>query len=303
MPKDVPTTPEVQDPFAPPKPSRDLVNHDAPCLGCGYNLKGLTWSGRCPECAAPIWISLQEKLLCYADPQWLRRVRRGSKLAVAGLLIPFVAFLPMIVWPCTNDPAIHTFVSYTMAIIVAVGALCWATGLWEVTAPNPADTATEKPWSPRRVARAALLAGLAASAVAIALTRSRAGALLWGAACFSLPGLPAPVIFWAMGRHVELLARGIANKFVEGRARGYRHGFIISWLAALMLAPTAALLPPLALLEILAVPALLTFLVYCLLLPTYLLRDITRDLQLSEQLRAARLPAVLRQPDLPAPGF
>lgn len=272
--------------------SRDLVDREAPCFGCGYNLRGLAWSGRCPECAAPVWVSLQEKRLCYADPYWLRRVRRGSKLAVAGLLISLTALLlMMIALPYKDDSAIHTFVSVAMAIIVSIGALCWGAGLWELTAPNPADTAIEQPWSPRRIARGALLAGLAASALAIALWHSAVGALFWGTMCFSLPGLPLPVVFWAMVRHVELLARGVANKFVEGRARNYRRGFIISWLAAGPVVPFIAPLPPIACVELLAAPAFLMFLVYCLLLPTYLLRDITRDLQVSQQLRAARLPA------------
>ena len=33
---------------APPVETIDL---DTPCPGCGYNLRGLTWGGRCPECA------------------------------------------------------------------------------------------------------------------------------------------------------------------------------------------------------------------------------------------------------------
>jgi len=30
------------------------IAHDAHCHRCGYNLRGLKPSGRCPECGAPV---------------------------------------------------------------------------------------------------------------------------------------------------------------------------------------------------------------------------------------------------------
>jgi uncharacterized repeat protein (TIGR04138 family) len=30
------------------------INEDVPCLGCGYNLRGLTLEHRCPECGRPV---------------------------------------------------------------------------------------------------------------------------------------------------------------------------------------------------------------------------------------------------------
>jgi hypothetical protein len=46
-----------------------LVGRDAPCPGCGYNLRGITGS-QCPECGAAVSLSL-----C-ARPPMARKVRR-----------------------------------------------------------------------------------------------------------------------------------------------------------------------------------------------------------------------------------
>ena len=34
------------------------VQEDLPCVYCGYNLRGLALSGKCPECGGSIWDAL-----------------------------------------------------------------------------------------------------------------------------------------------------------------------------------------------------------------------------------------------------
>jgi len=41
-----------------------VIRVSAYCRGCGYNLRGLTAGGRCPECGAEIW----QTILHLVDP-------------------------------------------------------------------------------------------------------------------------------------------------------------------------------------------------------------------------------------------
>src|SRR5687768_11722668 len=75
------------------------LTQDVPCHRCGYNLRGLTPPGGCPECGRDLRDSihahrLRPKPLPPPDPAWARQVREGAWLAVAafiGLLVPVFA--------------------------------------------------------------------------------------------------------------------------------------------------------------------------------------------------------------------
>ncbi len=77
----------------PPKPAEngrmkvsfETVTDDRACAGCGYSLKGLPVTGRCPECGAEITASAGN----YARRR--RLVGRGTSLgdAPSGFLVPF----------------------------------------------------------------------------------------------------------------------------------------------------------------------------------------------------------------------
>jgi hypothetical protein len=58
---------------------------DAPCLGCGYNLRTQHRDGRCPECNRPVAASLEMHYLRFAPPAWVARLRRGVLLLLLTL--------------------------------------------------------------------------------------------------------------------------------------------------------------------------------------------------------------------------
>ncbi|MFQ5429965.1 MAG: hypothetical protein ACE5E1_06610 [Phycisphaerae bacterium] len=72
---------------------------DVPCGICGYNLRSLEMTARCPECGNAIADSLRRGRLMFADPAWLGRLRTGITntlwivLAVVVLIVAGVAAL------------------------------------------------------------------------------------------------------------------------------------------------------------------------------------------------------------------
>ncbi len=84
----MPETPNPQSPSA----MNASVETDSFCIECGYNLRGLTHQGLCPECGTLKSASLRPDLLQYADPAWRDAICRGlTLLAVAfGLIAAFI---------------------------------------------------------------------------------------------------------------------------------------------------------------------------------------------------------------------
>src|SRR3954471_9644603 len=64
-----------------------IVTSDLNCRRCGYNLRGLTYGGRCPECNVPVAMSAQSDALRYGDPRWLRRLCIGCEMLMAQKLL------------------------------------------------------------------------------------------------------------------------------------------------------------------------------------------------------------------------
>src|SRR5947199_9472849 len=77
-----------------------VVSHDLSCRKCAYNLRGLPFSGLCPECATPVVLSAQIDLLRFSDPQWVSQLAWGVTLLfvatlflMLGTILPFLFFL------------------------------------------------------------------------------------------------------------------------------------------------------------------------------------------------------------------
>ncbi|HVX85336.1 MAG TPA: hypothetical protein VH253_11190 [Phycisphaerae bacterium] len=55
------------------------MTHDVTCRACGYNLRGLSPDGRCPECGQGIELSLLSDNLRVADGTWVAELARGLR--------------------------------------------------------------------------------------------------------------------------------------------------------------------------------------------------------------------------------
>ena len=60
------------------------LDHDRRCVQCGYNLRGQAPSGTCPECGAPVSISLQTSQLDAASHHWIKGLRDGLLWLMIG---------------------------------------------------------------------------------------------------------------------------------------------------------------------------------------------------------------------------
>jgi hypothetical protein len=68
---------------------------EKPCIRCGYSLRKVTDSIRCPECGLSVWLSLnQNDTLDNSNPEWLRRTALACWLLAAACVVSLVASLP-----------------------------------------------------------------------------------------------------------------------------------------------------------------------------------------------------------------
>jgi hypothetical protein len=148
----------------------EIIREDARCLSCGYELRGLTPQGLCPECGTPASLSLRPPGVADADPAWLALQARGARIMMVCSM--WVWVLPL-VWALA-------LMSWQREIRHAVVFLAVGLGLGLLMVAGVARCCTPEP--PRRpgrsLARAAAL-GLAwgvPAAAALLIAATLAGA-------------------------------------------------------------------------------------------------------------------------------
>jgi len=131
------------------------VQSDIPCLGCGYNLRGLPPQGLCPECGRPIELSLRGNLLRYAEPRRLGILIRGLRMvqgSVTAVILGLVAaattfglgalLVPWFgrdIWPWV--PRLAFIVLFApIAYLPVIYPLGW----WLATQPDPAESPQDR---------------------------------------------------------------------------------------------------------------------------------------------------------------
>lgn len=211
---------------APPVPApstRIHLEYDTPCRRCGYNLRGLMLDGQCPECGAPVDLSIQGDLLKFADPDWLAKVARGLTIilwmVIGGILMSIIG---EVVGRLTA-PVV------TQLIDLVVSAISFY-GVWLMTEPDPSGIG-EDPLTARKVVRITLLIGMGGQLLAMVTKSAQGlpagidvlfaiGALVLGIA--GLVGEFAKFIFY------EKLARRVPDEQLARRASFLRWAYTIS---------------------------------------------------------------------------
>lgn len=72
--------------FAPRLGSDGRLDEDIHCRDCGYNLRGQSLEGSCPECGTPVERSLASDHLRFANDDWLRSLYTGASFLAIGTL-------------------------------------------------------------------------------------------------------------------------------------------------------------------------------------------------------------------------
>ena len=122
-----------------------VLDSDVPCVGCGYNLRGLDSSVRCPECGLSLHISIvrhrnRRRPPPPPDPAWARQVVEGAVLSlIAFALVVTLCLAPqsMFVIPYRLAPAAKT---PGRATLLCVGAAAWVLAwyaAWKLTRRPP----------------------------------------------------------------------------------------------------------------------------------------------------------------------
>lgn len=128
-------------------PPQSAILRDMTCGTCGYNLRGLSPDGRCPECGHPIEESRYDPRLAAADPRWLRVIRTGFTILLIAEFVTAAARL-------LGYAIVITYLAYQAMIIVwFIGATVHALGSWTVASRDRACPPMFDPRHLRRVVR------------------------------------------------------------------------------------------------------------------------------------------------------
>lgn len=101
-----------------------VIQQDLPCIHCGYNLRTLAHDARCPECGAAVVDSLNGQL----SQSLIRRVRIGTALLAASLLMTFIYFLLIVSLRFAEWPSVDKSLLQLGAFLVAIEHALWCVG-------------------------------------------------------------------------------------------------------------------------------------------------------------------------------
>jgi hypothetical protein len=241
-----PTAPPVA--WLPTSPSiPDLAATDVPCLSCGYNLRGLSDSGRCPECGTPIVRSLMGNLLEFSSANYIESLRRGATIVKASILLSIISTLLLLLLSILNaavvtaSGALHTAIqtAYGVAAVVCLGSsVAFYAGWWLLSDPDPAIVGSETGATHRRVLRVTAAAGAATTAlssVAQLGAPAPASAAMPGGVIGTITmaaGIAGTiawiVMYFASMRYARWLAPRLPDPWVDARAK------LLTWLGPVL---------------------------------------------------------------------
>ena len=208
-----------------------IIGEDLSCRGCGYNLKGLVASGKCPECGRPIRrrrkLRLGDCTMTAAPKSWLNVYSMGMTLA----LIAWPAMMAGAVIRCLNG-------SKAAALFAFAAGCAWWFGVVIATRPRPSMpdmvTTPAREWFWRRVLARVLTAAIAVPLGVLLITSEGAEstvpgmstATLWGFADLGL--LVASIGFFAFAFYMFELAHWAGDWQASNKWRAAGVGIVFA---------------------------------------------------------------------------
>lgn len=174
---------------APPPLLVPAVITDTPCIGCGYNIRSLELTARCPECGTPVQATLSGGLR-YAPEAYLRRMLLATRCLSYGMLGYAAAFVLIGVAAAIMDALSSGSTLFSSPASAVGGGVMLSTligalpiivmllGYWLFTTAHPGMVPHRQPNTARTLTRIAVgLAGAACllSAVSTIVAATRTG--------------------------------------------------------------------------------------------------------------------------------
>ncbi|MEP0843640.1 MAG: hypothetical protein HRF43_13130 [Phycisphaerae bacterium] len=127
------------------------IDEDVACIQCGYNQRGLSPEGVCPECATPVGRSVKGDYLRFASPQWVETLAAGMNWIVASIVI-------VLLGSCLVGAASRSAGGAELGqlVVMALG-IVRVIGFWMVTTPDPGRGEDQGQVSARQVARTTVI--------------------------------------------------------------------------------------------------------------------------------------------------
>jgi hypothetical protein len=190
-----------------PDLAASVVAIDQECMQCGYNLRGLSATGRCPECGQFVHQSMRGDLLRYANPEWLRKIKLGLNLMYHSIVLTIFAGIVI----GTIMVATGVMLPWLLTVVRTVSGFCSYLALFLVTIQEPRVSLAEKQVTWRRVVRTLAIANF--TAVLITQTPflvARMGAVFFNSVVIA-QGLLGLVLVFAYFAYAESFAPRIPD--------------------------------------------------------------------------------------------
>jgi hypothetical protein len=133
------------------------LDQNLACHRCGYNLRTLAPSARCPECSTPIASSLDVTLLRYADPSWTQALALALGLMIFSVVFQTLQLLTLLLFLKSQD--LWMFATLLMKGYQFVVPLFWL-GVYLLGQRNLLTDPPSRRFSLRRAMRIAALLNL-----------------------------------------------------------------------------------------------------------------------------------------------
>lgn len=150
------------------------LKRDLSCRSCGYNLRGLSRENDCPECGTAVRWSVGGFMLDYADPDWLKKLLRGSSLLMFSVYTLFMIGALLVVIAIWFDgesisPPSRLSMTALMAMWVDLVLVIYVAGTWKLTAVEPREQTNRSALSIRMLARATSLVNVIALMIVLSI--------------------------------------------------------------------------------------------------------------------------------------
>jgi MFS family permease len=132
----------------------ETIDTDLSCIYCGYNLRGLAMTGRCPECGHSVDRSVRGDLLRYANRKWLRKMSLGLSLVFFPVMsIIISALAAFFIIPLALADIAPWLLAVWGILVFVVGPITILIGLYLATAREPRAEWHENAQRRRRMVR------------------------------------------------------------------------------------------------------------------------------------------------------